>query len=56
MESGAIVHYNGLYYAIGSWLTGWNPNPNHYATATSLAGPWSEFNDIAPPEAKSYGS
>jgi hypothetical protein len=56
MEGGAIVHYNGLYYAIGSALTGWNANPNKYATARSLEGPWSEFRDIAPPEVKTYGS
>jgi hypothetical protein len=56
MEGGAIVHYNGLYYSIGSALTGWNANPNKYATATSLSGPWSEFRDIAPPEKKTYGS
>jgi hypothetical protein len=56
MEGGAIVHYEGLYYSIGSALTGWNPNPNKYATATSLEGPWSEFKDIAPPETKTYGS
>ena len=56
MEGGAIVHYQGLYYVLGSALTGWNPNPNKYATAKSLAGPWSEFKDIAPPEKKTYGS
>lgn len=56
MEGGAIVHFKGLYYAIGSALTGWKPNPNKYATAPSLAGPWTEFKDIAPPETKTYGS
>jgi hypothetical protein len=56
MEGGAIVHYKGLYYAIGSGLTSWNPNPNKYATAPSLAGPWTDFKDIAPPETKTYGS
>lgn len=56
MEGGAIVHYNGLYYSIGSSLTGWAPNPNKYATATSLSGPWTEFKDIAPPETKTYGA
>lgn len=56
MEGGAIVHYEGLYYSIGSALTGWNPNPNKYATAKSLEGPWSSFEDIAPPETKTYGS
>ncbi len=56
LEGGAIVHYDGLYYAIGSALTGWNPNPNKFATAKSLSGPWSEFKDIAPPGTKTYGS
>ena len=56
MEGGAIVHHDGLYYVIGSALTGWNPNPNKYATAKSLAGPWSEFKDIAPPEKNTYGA
>jgi len=56
MEGGAIVHYNGLYYSIGSALTGWNANPNKYATAVSLEGPWSEFKDVAPPDKKTYGS
>lgn len=56
MEGGAVVHYDGLYYAIGSALTGWNPNPNKYATAKSLAGPWSEFKDLAPPEKNTYGA
>jgi len=56
IEGGALVHYQGLYYAVGSALTGWAPNPNKYATATSLAGPWSEFRDIAPPEKSTYGA
>ncbi|MEO5888627.1 MAG: family 43 glycosylhydrolase [Ferruginibacter sp.] len=56
MEGGAIVHYNGLYYSIGSALTGWKANPNKYSTAPSLEGPWSAFKDIAPPQANTYGS
>ena len=56
MEGGAIVHYEGLYYSIGSALTGWRANPNKYATAPTLAGPWTEFKDIAPPETNTYGS
>jgi hypothetical protein len=56
LEGGSLVHYDGLYYLIGSWMTGWAPNNNQYATATSLSGPWSEFKDIAPPETKTYGS
>jgi hypothetical protein len=56
MEGGALVHYHGLYYAIGSALSGWDPNPNKYATANHLEGPWSEFKDIAPPQGKTYDS
>ena len=56
LEGGAIVHYDGLYYCIGSGLTGWRPNPNKYATARQLSGPWSEFRDIAPAETNTYGS
>jgi hypothetical protein len=56
LEGGAIVHYKGLYYAIGSALTGWRANPNKYATAKSLEGPWTEFKDIAPSETNTYGS
>ena len=56
LEGGAIVNFGGLYYAIGSAMTGWDPNPNKYATARNLSGPWSEFKDIAPPATKTYGS
>lgn len=56
MEGGAIVNYGGLYYSIGSGLTGWKPNPNKYSTAPTLEGPWTEFKDIAPPETNTYGS
>ena len=56
LEGGALVHYQSLYYVIGSELTGWRPNPNKYATAPRLSGPWSAFKDIAPPESNTYGS
>jgi hypothetical protein len=56
LEGGAVVHYKEFYYVVGSALTGWAPNPNKYATAATLEGPWSEFQDIAPPETKTYGS
>ena len=54
LEGGALVHYDGLYYVVGSHMTGWRPNPDVYATAPSLTGPWTEFKDIAPPEANTY--
>jgi hypothetical protein len=56
LEGGALVHYDGLYYVVGSAMSGWSPNPNKYATAPALEGPWSEFRDIAPRAAKTYGS
>ena len=56
LEGGALVHYNDLYYVVGSHLTGWGANPNVYATAKSLAGPWSEFKNIAPPDKKTFGA
>lgn len=55
LEGNALVHTGGIYYVIGSSLSGWNPNPNVYATATSLHGPWSSFRPIAPPEKNTYG-
>ncbi len=54
LEGGALVHFGDLYYVVGSHMTGWSPNPNVYATAPSLAGPWTEFNNLAPPEANNY--
>ncbi|HLH02571.1 MAG TPA: family 43 glycosylhydrolase [Bryobacteraceae bacterium] len=56
LEGGALVHYKGLYYCVGSHLSGWAPNPNVYARAKRLEGPWSEWRDIAPPETKTYGA
>ncbi len=54
LEGGALVHYKGLYYVLGSHMTGWAPNPGVYATAPSLSGPWTEFKNVAPPEARTY--
>jgi len=56
LEGGAVVHYQAMYYVVGSHLTGWHPNPNVYATAPSLSGPWTTFTDIAPPEVNTYDS
>ncbi|MFC6646502.1 family 43 glycosylhydrolase [Granulicella cerasi] len=56
LEAGSIVRHDGLYYFVGSHLSDWSPNPNVYATASSLAGPWSSFQNIAPPETNTYGS
>jgi len=55
LEGGALVHFGGVYYVMGSHLSGWAPNPNVYASAPSLSGPWSKFKNMAPPEANTYG-
>ena len=56
LEGGALLHVGSAYYVMGSHMTGWRPNPNVYATAPSLAGPWTEFKNLAPPEANNYQS
>lgn len=56
LEGGAVVHYQGLYYVVGSHMTGWRPNPNVCAVSKNLAGPWSTFANIAPPEVNTFGS
>ena len=55
-ESPALVKAGGLYYLVGSDLTGWSTNDNQVATATSLAGPWSDWAGIAPPGTATYDS
>ncbi len=56
LEGGALVHYHGRYYVMGSHLTGWSPNPNVYASAPKLSGPWTKFRKIAPSSRDTYGS
>jgi hypothetical protein len=56
LEGGAVVHYRDLYYVLGSHLTGWNPNPNVYSSAPSLAGPWTHFLPVAPAVPDTYGA
>jgi len=53
-EAPAMVKANGLYYVLGSHLTGWNLNDNVYATASSLSGSWSSFKDFAPAGTDTY--
>lgn len=56
LEGGALVHVGALYYVVGSHMTGWRPNPNVYATASTITGPWTDFRDLAPPQANNYDS
>ncbi|WP_277209351.1 family 43 glycosylhydrolase [Isoptericola croceus] len=55
-ESPAMIKVDGLYYLFGSDLTGWSTNDNKYATAPSPAGPWSAWNDVAPPGTATFDS
>lgn len=55
-EAPALVKISGVYYLLGSRLSGWDANPNKYITATALAGPWSAFQDVAPPATRTYTS
>ncbi len=55
-EAPALVKISGVYYLLGSRLSGWDANPNKYTTATALAGPWSAFQDVAPPATRTYTS
>jgi hypothetical protein len=45
-EAPAIVKSSGRYFIVSSGATGWDPNQQKYATATSLNGPWSSLTNV----------
>ncbi len=45
-EAPALFQRDGVYFMLTSGATGWNPNQQRYATATSLDGEWSEMRDV----------
>ncbi|MFF0007606.1 RICIN domain-containing protein [Streptomyces tibetensis] len=53
-EAPALFKRNGVYFMLSSTTSGWNPNQQRYATATSLAGPWTAMTDVG--DATAYGS
>ena len=55
-ESPAIFKKEGLYYWLGSGLTGWERNDNYYFTASSLEGPWKERGVFAPEGSLTWNS
>jgi len=55
-ESPAVIKIGGTYYLLASHLTGWATNDNVYATASSLAGPWSPFRNFAAAGTNTYNS
>lgn len=42
-EAPALFKRNGVYFLLTSGATGWAPNQQRYATATSLTGTWSSL-------------
>ncbi|MFE5756857.1 RICIN domain-containing protein [Streptomyces massasporeus] len=53
-EAPALFKRNGVYFMLTSGATGWNPNQQQYATATSIAGPWSAMKNVG--DSTTYGS
>ncbi|MDL2080318.1 RICIN domain-containing protein [Streptomyces sp. GXMU-J15] len=53
-EAPALFKRGGVYFMLTSGATGWNPNQQQYATATSLAGPWTAMTDVG--DSTAYGS
>ncbi len=56
LEAPAMVKVNGRYFLFASHLSGWSPNDNVYATATSIGGTWSGFADFTPSSANTFAS
>ena len=55
-EAPAIIKISGVYYLLGSRLNGWENSDNDYVTAPSLAGPWSDYQGLAPAGTHTYDS
>jgi hypothetical protein len=53
-EAPALFKRNGVYFMLTSANSGWSPNQQRYATATSIAGPWTAMTDVG--DATAYGS
>ncbi|MBL7258008.1 RICIN domain-containing protein [Paractinoplanes lichenicola] len=53
-EAPAMFKRNGVYFMLTSGTSGWNPNQAKYATATSIAGPWSGWTNVG--DSTTYGS
>jgi hypothetical protein len=45
-EAPALFKRGGVYFMLTSGATGWNANQQQYATATSLAGPWTSMTNV----------
>lgn len=56
MEAPSMLKAGSTYYIFCSHLTGWSPNDDEYATATSINGPWSSLHDFALSGTKTFSS
>ncbi|MFJ9540980.1 RICIN domain-containing protein [Streptomyces sp. NPDC101225] len=45
-EAPALFKRGGVYFMLTSGATGWSANQQQYATATSLAGPWTAWANV----------
>lgn len=45
-EAPALFKRNGVYFMLTSGSSYWNPNQQKYATATNIAGPWTDMKDV----------
>ncbi|MHB9858197.1 RICIN domain-containing protein [Streptomyces sp. YIM S03343] len=45
-EAPALFKRGGVYFMLTSAATGWNANQQQYATATSVAGPWTSWTNV----------
>ncbi|OIJ63383.1 RICIN domain-containing protein [Streptomyces mangrovisoli] len=45
-EAPALFKRGGVYFMLTSGATGWSANQQEYATATSLAGPWTSWSTV----------
>ncbi|NEA68381.1 RICIN domain-containing protein [Streptomyces sp. SID12488] len=53
-EAPALFKRNGVYFMLTSAATGWSPNQQQYATATSITGPWTAMTNVG--DSTTYGS
>lgn len=53
-EAPAVFKRNGVYFLVTSGATGWAPNQQKYATASSMTGNWSALSNFG--DAIAYGS
>lgn len=51
-----MIKRNGVYFLFVSAQSGYDPNDNSYATASSLSGTWSSFQNFAPAGTNTYSS